>query len=78
MVSNTVVRTGVLVLLAVGMITMAAGPAVADCHQSAECDDDEEEEDPYYDGPNPDIVGGISDFIGGLVESGGAASPGGL
>lgn len=65
--SRNAVRVGMLLILALSVLTMFGAPVVAneECPnpEEADCgvDDDEEEREPYYDGPEPPTVNEVVD-----------------
>jgi hypothetical protein len=77
MVSKSVVRTGVLIVLALGILTALAGPVAAeecaDDYSNWPCEDGEERP-PLYDGPEPGVGENVSDAGGNVTEALGSLS----
>lgn len=75
MVSKTAIRVGVLLVVVLGSVAMTSDFAAASDHCEEETDEewpsecpDEGDEDPFYDGPSPDLVGNVTDTVGQLLN----------
>ena len=81
MVSKAAVRVGVLLVVVLGAVTMTSGFVAASDHCQEVTDEEwpsecpgEGDEDPFYDGPNPDLLGNVTDTVNQLLTPEGLQS----